>query len=196
MKFIQFFVMLMMVVSEATATSTWYPYQGTRIETVDIVGPIAADSDYLANDLPISGTGSNNVERVCDVDRQISVTPNKQITGNIYVLGLTKSGYINTTFTFANSSVTQRSSVAYSKITKITYNVSTSDATIDVGVTDNLGIGKDVVDTAQVIAASFGNIRESSFPAVTVGDVDESLIDIDSELDGSSTVRVYIVTNI
>ncbi len=34
MKFIQFFVMLMMVVSAATATSTWYPYQGTNVGEV------------------------------------------------------------------------------------------------------------------------------------------------------------------
>ena len=133
--------------------------------------------------------------------RNVTVTQTavdaEDTNGTIVVVGTAIDGSAITETLTPNAGATVAGAVAFASITSITgvgWVTGGGADTIEIGFGALIGLPDCLTDTAQVLAASLNNVRQATFPTVTVSASDVSLntVDLDSALNGTP-VKVYYV---
>lgn len=169
-----------------------YPYW--HIQT--ITTPIVANATRCLDDEAITTVGVNVTTFTAqpDVPRGIGIDPADAITASFLLTGTNINDEVITAYiNFSASNALTLTGTAFKTLTSIT---GTTDAntTIDVGVSDVLGLDTLITDTGQVIAASLGGTREATFPTLAKGaTVELCTADISGTLDGAKDVKIYMV---
>ena len=134
--------------------------------------------------------------------RNVTVTQTAKDTedtnGTIVVVGKDLAGNTITETLTPNAGETVAGTKAFAEITSITgagWAVDASEGTKDkitVGFGALIGLPDKLTDTAQVFAASLGNVREGTHPTVTVSAtaLESNTVDLNSALNGSA-VKIY-----
>jgi hypothetical protein len=163
--------------------------------------PLVADVDrYFAS--AAMHLGAYAVLAQPDVARNVTLTRTAvdaaDTPGTIVVVGTDIAGNaITETLTPGATGVQVVGTRAFKTITSITgvgWVIGGGADTIVIGMGDRIGLPDMLTDTTQVLAASLNNVREATFPAVTVSATDLSLntVDLDSAMAGTP-VKVYCV---
>lgn len=134
--------------------------------------------------------------------RNVTVTQTavdaEDTNGTITIVGTALDGSVVSETITPNAGETVAGAVAFASITSITgagWEAAGGADTIKIGYGSLIGLPDCLSDSAQVLAASLNNVRQATFPTVTVSASDVSLntVDLDSALNGTPVKIYYVV---
>lgn len=164
-----------------------------------ITAPDIAAADTVASTIAVNDSGVNltagDLDAQPDVARTLSFAPSAALTGFAWITGEDIDGNgISEVIEWSASTDTEYTTQAYSAITTIDMlKTDGDDRTMNIGLTDDLGMEVIPDSEEAVMFTWFDGDLETTLPTVTVGaTIPECLINIDGTLDGTKDIRVYV----
>ena len=174
----------------------------TQLGAVVVYSPgslAAADADAYVTSTNMKNGAYTLVQNAPPVGaRNVTVTHTAvgaaDTLGMITVAGRDLAGNTISEDITPSAGATAQGVKAFASITSITgsgWTINEGNDTITVGYGDVIGLPDVLTDTAQVLAASLNNVRESTHPTVTVGTaLSANTVDLNSALNGTA-VKIY-----
>ena len=194
--------------TKANNALSWLALNKTRVDTLEsykhistlsLGSPIVDTVDYVKAVQTWDDSGPWTLSTFAaqpDIPRSLSVNPAGTISGTFAFTGTNAaSATITETLTFAASSTAQETARAFKTVTScVVTKTGGANSTYTIGIGGKFGLGIMLTDSAQVVAASINNVRESTYPTLTVssGTLSLNTVDLQSATAGTA-VKVYVM---
>lgn len=163
----------------------------------------AADADYYVESTNMK-VGSYTLAHTSPARgaRNVTVTQTavgaEDTNGTILVTGTDLSGATITETITPNAGATVAGAKAFKTVASVVgagWVIGEGNDTITVGFADVIGLPDKLSDTAQVLAASKSNVKQTTAPTVTVSStvLASNTVDLDTAMDGDGIVIYYML---